>query len=85
MKVVFKTNLDQYKTNCFPTNITHPPRKGDKVMVTEVFGEYFLKQKLPVSLEVVDVVWTEYAVVCELWYNKVDLEICKSSGAKPFG
>jgi len=82
MRVIFKTNIDHYKTNCFPTNLEIPPRIGDTVLVTEVFLDYYAKQKLPVSLEVVDVIWTEKGVVCDLWYKKIDIEAAKLSNIK---
>lgn len=82
MKVVFKTNIDAYKTNCFPTNLEMPPRIGEKVMVSEVFLNYFSGKKLPLRLEVVDVTWSELGVICELWYNKKDKEIADKNGAK---
>ena len=82
MKVVFRTNIDHYKTNCFPENVTIPPRIGETVLVTEVFAEYYSKKKLPIRLEVVDVTWTDKGVVCELWYKKIDVEAAKLSGVK---
>ena len=84
MKVVFKTNLDNYQTNCFPENLTYPPRKGDKVLVSEVFVKYYADKKLPLSLEVVGVIWTEVGVVCELWYSQNDLKSAKLSGVNLF-
>ena len=84
MKVVFKTNLDNYKTNCFPENLTQSPQKGDKVLVNEVFVKYFADKKLPLSLEVVDVIWTEVGVVCELWYSANDITSAKLNGVNLF-
>mgnify|MGYP003412620908 FL=1 len=84
MKVVFKTNLDNYKTNCFPENLIYPPHKGDKVLVNEVFVKYFADKKLPLSLEVVDVIWTEVGVVCELWYSETDVRAAKEFGVNLF-
>ena len=84
MKVVFKTNLDNYQTNCFPENLIYPPRKGDKVLVNEVFVKYFADKKLPLSLEVVDVIWTEVGVVCELWYSETDVRAAKEFGVNLF-
>jgi len=84
MKVIFRTNLDNYQTNCFPENLEAAPRVGDKVMVTEVFGSYFTGKKLPVKLEVVDVVWTDKGVLCELWYSKIDVETAKLNGINLF-
>ena len=82
MKVIFTTNIDHYKTNCFPENITIPPRIGEKVVVTPSFGKYFFDKNLPTRLEVVDVSWTEKAVVCELWYNAQDKKMAEANGAK---
>ncbi len=82
MKVVFRTNIDHYKTNCFPENVTIPPRIGETVLVAEVFAEYYSQKKLPIRLEVVDVTWTDKGVVCELWYKKIDVEAAKLSGVK---
>lgn len=84
MKVVFKTNLDNYKTNCFPQNLTFPPRKGDKVLVNEAFGKYYADKKLPLRLEVVDVIWTEAGVICELWYTEIDVKAAKEFGVNLF-
>lgn len=84
MKVVFKTNLDNYQTNCFPENLIYPPHKGDKVLVNEVFVKYFADKKLPLSLEVVDVIWTEVGVVCELWYSETDVRAAKEFGVNLF-
>lgn len=84
MRVLFKTNIDHYQTNCFPMNLEIPPRIGETVLVTEVFIDYYSKQKLPVRMEVVDVIWTEKGVICELWYKKNDVEAAKISGVKLF-
>lgn len=43
MKVIFKTNIDHYKTNCFPNNLEIPPRMGETVLVTECFFDYYQK------------------------------------------
>lgn len=80
MKVIFRTNIDNYQTNCFPENLTIPPRIGESVMVTEVFGSYFSNKKLPTKLEVVDVVHTNKGILCELSYRKIDIETAKVSG-----
>ena len=84
MKVIFRTNLDNYQTNCFPENLTTPPRVGEKVMVTEVFGSYFTSKKLPVKLEVVDVTWTDKGVLCELWYSEIDVKTAKQNNINLF-
>lgn len=79
---MFRTNIDLYKTNCWPTNLEIPPRIGETVLVVESFGKYYAQQKLPTRMEVVDVTWTERGVVCELWYKKIDTEAAKISGVK---
>lgn len=84
IKVVFKTNLDHYKTNCFPENLPIPPRIGEKVLVSEVFMSYFEDKKLPIRLQVVDVTWTDKGVICELWYNEQDKLIAINRGAELF-
>jgi len=82
MRVVFVTNIDAYKTNCFPANLPMPPRVGELVSVVDVFIKHFQDQKLPTTLEVVRVTWKEYCVVCELWYNKTQKELADAAGAK---
>lgn len=82
MKVIFTTNIDAYKTNCFPDNLPMPPRVGELVGVVDVFIKHFQDQKLPTTLEVTRVVWKEYVVVCELWYNKTQKELADAAGAK---
>lgn len=84
MRVIFKTNIDHYKTNCFPENIQIPPRIGETVLVTEVFADYYANKKLPLRLEVVDVIWTDKGVVCELWYKNIDVEAAKLANIKLF-
>ncbi len=58
------------------------PRIGEKILVTEVFVNYYAKQKLPLTLNVVDVIWTDKGVLCELWYNQQDVEFAKLLGVK---
>lgn len=82
MKVIFKTNVDHYKTNCWPTNIDIPPRKGDTVMVVEAFDKHYQSKRLPTEMEVVNVTWTEKAVLCELWYKAIDVRLAELSGVK---
>ncbi len=82
MKVVFKTNVDHYRTNCWPTNIDFPPRIGETVMVVEAFESYYSNKKLPTQMKVVDVTYTEKGVLCELWYRPIDVESAKLSGVK---
>ena len=84
MKVAFKTNLDNYQTNCFPSNLDYPPRIGETVVVNEAFLSYYRDKKLPMSLEVVNVSWTERGVICELWYSKQSVEMAKACGIELF-
>ncbi len=84
MRVIFKTNIDAYKTNCFPENFTIPPRIGEKVYVAEVFKSYYEQKNLPGRLEVVDVSWFDYGVICELGYNETDKKAYTQSGHKLF-
>lgn len=77
MNVIFKTNLDNYQTNCFPMNLPFVPRIGEKVQVVNVFIDYYKKKKLPIQLEVCDVVYTGKRVVCELSYREFDIEKAK--------
>ena len=72
-KIKFKTNLDKYQGNCFPSNLEIPPRVGEKVAVVEGFISHYMNRKLPTTLEVVDVLHTEKLIVCELWYSKTDI------------
>ena len=84
MKVTFRTNIDHYQMNCFPENLSIPPRVGEKVLVNEGFGQYFSSKKLPLRLEVVDVNWTEHGVICELWYTEIDVTKAKQNGINLF-
>ena len=78
MVVRFKTNIDKYDADYhFPSNLTIPPRKGEKVMVRESLLEDFTSRNLPPILEVVDVTWLEGGVICELHYRKIDVESAK--------
>jgi len=74
MKVMFGTKIKEYKTNCFPNDLEIPPRIGETVLVSKVFFDYFSIQNLPMELEVVDVIWTEECVICELYYKKKYIE-----------
>lgn len=83
MKVIFKTSLDHYSSYvCFPINLEIPPRIGETVNIVDSLRTHFQQQRLPTRMEVVDVIWTEHAVICELWYKKQDVEAAKFSGVK---
>lgn len=85
MKIVFKTNLDNYsKMNCFSTNLTFVPRKGEYVQVTKDYIGHYISKRLPMKLEVVSVTYNEDEVICDLWYNNTDLELMKSCDINPF-
>lgn len=85
MKVTFKTNIDAYKAvNCFPANLPFPPRIGEKVEVNIEHQSYFKKLLIPNRLEVIDVIYGESEVICELWYNEQDRKISELAGAKTF-
>jgi len=58
MKVVFRTNIDNYRCGCFPEEITTPPRIGEKVQVKDAMLSHFQMKSLPTVLEVVDVTYT---------------------------
>lgn len=82
MNIKFQTNIDAYKTNCFPENLTFVPRKGEFVFVSSVFVNYFKEKKLPIKLEVVSVNHTEQGIYVELWYNDTDRKLAELAGAK---
>lgn len=84
MKVQFHTNIDSYKTNCFPENLDAVPRKGDKIFVVDVFCSYFQKRGLPLMLEVVDVIWHEKFVTCELTFTEMSLKIANQNSINLF-
>lgn len=84
MKVIFKTNIDNYQKSCFPTNITQAPRRGDVVNVTKSFFEYFRSKRLPTTLEVVNVTWDEIGIICELHYRSIDIQTAKLNGISLF-
>lgn len=86
MKVIFRTNLDNYNYQLpFPnSHFYQVPRIGDSVEVKKDLKEFFQNRKLPTSLRVVDVLWTEDAVICELWYKQIDVEAAKISGINLF-
>lgn len=76
--VKFITNIDQYKTYCFPSNITDVPRKGDFVGVIQAYESYYKNKGIPTSLEVVKVIWFgNNLVLCELWYSESDAKSVK--------
>ncbi len=80
MNVYFHTNIDAYKTNCFPERLDRVPRIGEKVSVVNVFIDYYTKRGLPLILEVVNVIWHENYAVCELGFTKISLDIARSNG-----
>jgi len=85
MKITVHTNIDRYKKySVFPEYLSQVPRIGDTILVTEIFKKYFIDQKLPLRLEVVDVIWSEHGVTCELYYKKIDIDIAKQNGINLF-
>lgn len=74
MKIIFRTNIDAYQTNCFPNNLESVPRVGELIMVVETFISYYKNKQLPTILEVVQVVHTEKGVICELHYSDIDVK-----------
>ena len=84
MKIIFRTNIDHYINNPFPTNLTMVPRKGETVLVNKSSRNYYVSLKLPTRMEVVDVVWDEDIVIVELHYKKHDIEMAKILGIELF-
>ena len=83
MIVKFKTNLDRYDNSHFP-RFEIPPRIGETVLVSGAAYNYYKNEKLPTRLEVVDVVWGEDSVTCELWYKQIDVDIANRNGVNLF-
>lgn len=84
MNIKFQTNLDRYNGTNFPTNLEHVPRIGESVQVVTESLAHFRSKKLPTALEVVDVIHTADAVICELWYKKTSLAIANAAGINLF-
>jgi 7-keto-8-aminopelargonate synthetase-like enzyme len=91
MKVYFNTALDKYQNAFISLDLDIIPRIGEKVEILDSLISHFKNQKLPISLEVVNVtyhiqtnvIYDQYVTI-ELWYNKTDLEIMKASNVNPF-
>ena len=83
--IYFHTNLDKYKTNCFPNDLKIVPRIGEMVSVVDVFRPHFQKQRLPTSLQVKNVTHSERGIFCELWLSEIDAKICKENNVNVFG
>jgi len=79
-KIVFQTNIDHYTNNHFPQQLSIPPRIGEHVRVKEEWGHMLKQKKLPLILEVVDVIHGEENIVCELHYKEIDLKFAKQAG-----
>lgn len=84
MNIFFSCNIDHYKSSHFDNTMTQVPRVGETVLVSHEYLYYFKSRKLPLRLEVVDVVWSGNTVVCELWYKKNDVDSAKLSGVNLF-
>lgn len=74
MKVVFHTNVDQYK-GAFPDNMQVVPRIGECVEVKNVVIGKYRDERLPTRMVVKDVTYTESYVAVELWYRKIDIDL----------
>lgn len=79
MKIICKTNIDNYKTiqSCFPENLQFVPRIGENVMVKESYIKHFESKRLPTKLIVVGVTYKEDYVIIDLHYSKTDIEMAK--------
>jgi hypothetical protein len=96
MKIIFRTNLDNYSSSDFPNFITHQgaynfedltisiPRIGETIEVKENMKPKFLSRKLPIRLNVCNVTYTESAVICELWYIDNDVKFAKLNNINLF-
>lgn len=62
MKVVFRTNIDAYRSDWFPRDFEIPPPKGAYVQVRNSIKAHLESQKLPTRLEVVSVTFGEETI-----------------------
>ena len=80
MNIVITCNIDAYKHNCF-TSLEQVPRVGDLVAVTKLFNPYFQGKRLPLLLEVKQVIWHENGhVEVNVHYTKTTIESAIISG-----
>ncbi len=75
MRIIFKTNIDKYRT------VSFPPRKGEMVYVMPEFNNYCQTNRMPNRLEVCAVRY-EYSTYhketvahVELWFNETDFKL----------
>lgn len=81
--IVFRTNVDRYKgANTFPKLMDVIPRIGETVEVT--YKPEFINRGLPTRMQVVDVTYTEFEVVVELWFKAIDIKAAEISGVNLF-
>lgn len=83
VKIICTTQIDKYKGDIWPT-LYHVPRKGETVMVKDNLMPDFSNRNLPTRLEVVDVLYGEKAIVIELHYRRIDIDIANQNGTKLF-
>lgn len=82
MKVLFKTNLDWYRTVAWPTLDTPPPI-GTTVHVSPGSEPFCRVNKIPSRLKVVAHDYYFDRVEVELWYLPIDTESANLSGKLP--
>ena len=82
MRIIFRTNVDKYQMNIWPTNLIMVPRIGEMVMVNKVYRDQYQRLRLPTRMVVSNVIWSEDEVVCELWYHENDIAMAEISGVK---
>ena len=68
MSIKLRSNLDRYPANCFPQNLQHVPRVGERI---EILTHYSMEFPYPNYLEVKTVTHSEYGVHVDLWYDKI--------------
>lgn len=74
MKVIFRTNLDWYKTVSWPV-LDFPPRIGEDVFVHPGSERFCDVNNIPSKLRVVNVSYHVDKVEIELWYNSDNLKL----------
>ena len=84
MKILIQSNIDAYKTNCFPTNLAHVPRKGEYVAVTKAFEDHYIKKGLPTRLVTTSVIHAEYGVVVKVHYSETQIELMQTAGTNMY-
>lgn len=87
IRVLFHTNVDAYKKDCWPKYLQVVPRVGEFINVRHNFKSYFRDQTLPTRMEVVSVTYDEsddktQTAFVELWYNSTDKQLADMSGGK---